>query len=85
MPVVGTTTTTMDNTEPTTKKKQKKETAAAEKPLLPKEEIEKRLERAKKFGTGDAKETDDLKAMLRAHRFNAASAAAPAATTTTTH
>mmetsp|Transcript_5239 Transcript_5239/g.10462 ORF Transcript_5239/g.10462 Transcript_5239/m.10462 type:complete len:252 (+) Transcript_5239:41-796(+) len=37
-------------------------------PLLPKEEIEKRIKRAEKFGTkGTA--VDELKAMLRKHRF----------------
>eukprot|EP00550_Attheya_septentrionalis_P005275 CAMPEP_0198290370 /NCGR_PEP_ID=MMETSP1449-20131203/8272_1 /TAXON_ID=420275 /ORGANISM="Attheya septentrionalis, Strain CCMP2084" /LENGTH=239 /DNA_ID=CAMNT_0043988875 /DNA_START=194 /DNA_END=913 /DNA_ORIENTATION=+ len=40
-------------------------------PLLPKEEIEKRLKRAEKFGTGDNATTLELKAMLRRHRFNA--------------
>lgn len=39
-----------------------------EAPLLPKDEIEKRLKRAEKFGTtGTA--VDELKAMLRRHRF----------------
>lgn len=45
-------------------KKQK----VAEKPLLPKEEIEKRLARAAKFGTTEG--LDELKAMLRRHRFS---------------
>lgn len=40
-----------------------------EKPLLPVEEIEKRLKRAEKFGTGDNAQTQELKAMLRKHRF----------------
>ena len=47
---------------------QKKET-----PLLPIEEIEKRLKRAEKFGTGDNAQTQELKAMLRKHRFAASS------------
>mmetsp|Transcript_48328 Transcript_48328/g.89613 ORF Transcript_48328/g.89613 Transcript_48328/m.89613 type:complete len:249 (-) Transcript_48328:70-816(-) len=54
------------------KKKQKQLTGNAEKkeqPLLPKEEIEKRLKRAEKFGTSDPKHIDELKAMLRRHRF----------------
>ena len=56
------------------KKKQKKQHQGgqkkpAEKPLLPKEEIEKRLKRAEKFGTTHG--VDELKAMLRKHRFNA--------------
>ncbi|KAL7532581.1 hypothetical protein ACHAWF_004179 [Thalassiosira exigua] len=44
-------------------KKQK----VGEKPLLPKDEIEKRLARAAKFGTTEG--VDELKAMLRRHRF----------------
>jgi hypothetical protein len=36
---------------------------------LPVEEIEKRLKRAEKFGTGDVAQTKELKAMLRRHRF----------------
>lgn len=36
---------------------------------IPKEEIEARLKRAHKFGTGDSKQIDDLKAMLRTYRF----------------
>ena len=40
----------------------------AEEPLLPKDEIERRLERAKKFGTTD--NVDKLKAMLRKYRFS---------------
>lgn len=52
-------------------KKQKTETnkQETEKPLLPVEEIEKRLARAEKFGTGDTAATQELKAMLRKHRF----------------
>jgi SAP domain-containing ribonucleoprotein len=52
-------------------KKQKTETKKqeTEKPLLPVEEIEKRLARAEKFGTGDTAATQELKAMLRKHRF----------------
>lgn len=38
-------------------------------PLLPKDEILKRLKRAEKFNTGDTKTIDELKAMLRLHRF----------------
>jgi len=45
-------------------KKQK----VAEKPLLPKEEIEKRLARAAKYGTTEG--VDGMKAMLRKHRFS---------------
>ena len=41
----------------------------AEPPLMPKDEILKRLERAKKFNTGDTVQIDELKAMLRRHRF----------------
>jgi SAP domain-containing ribonucleoprotein len=50
-------------------KKQKIEPKLTEKPLLPVEEIEKRLKRAEKFGTGDLAQTQELKAMLRRHRF----------------
>jgi SAP domain-containing ribonucleoprotein len=44
---------------------------AKEAPLLPKAEIEKRLKRAERFpgASSDAKK-DELKAMLRKHRFN---------------
>lgn len=38
-------------------------------PLLPKEEILKRLERAEKFGASNIHQIDALKAMLRRHRF----------------
>lgn len=55
------------------KKKQKtnspQKPKSVEKPLLSKEEIEKRLARAAKYGTGD-ENVDELKAMLRKHRFN---------------
>jgi SAP domain-containing ribonucleoprotein len=46
---------------------------AKEAPLLPKAEIEKRLKRAERFpgAASDAKK-DELKAMLRKHRFNEA-------------
>jgi len=46
---------------------QQKKAKAVEQPLLSKEEIEKRLARAKKFGTTEG--VDDLKAMLRKYRF----------------
>lgn len=52
------------------KTQQKKQTPQQkEKPLLSKEEIEKRLARAAKYGSGE--NVDELKAMLRKHRFNA--------------
>lgn len=38
--------------------------------LLPKDEILKRLKRAEKFNTGDKKVIEELKAMLRLHRFS---------------
>lgn len=41
---------------------------AKEAPLLSKDEIERRLKRAEKYGTANA-QTDELKAMLRKHRF----------------
>ena len=37
---------------------------------LPKEEIEKRLERARKYGTENPETTEKLKAMLRKYRFS---------------
>jgi len=40
--------------------------------LPPKEELEKRLARATKYKTGDPKEIDMLKSLLRKHRFAAA-------------
>jgi len=52
------------------KKSKKQKTEAEEEKLLPKEEIEKRLKRAGKFGIKNA-EVDKLKAMLRKHRFAA--------------
>ena len=42
-------------------------------PILPKEEILKRLERAKKYGGGNQEQTDKLKAMLRKYRFQQSS------------
>ena len=48
-------------------KQQPKKQKVEEKPLLPKEEIEKRLARAQKYGTTEG--VDELKAMLRKHRF----------------
>lgn len=53
----------------TEKKTEKKQTQQSEPALLPKDEVLKRLERAKKFNTGDTKHIDELKAMLRRHRF----------------
>ena len=46
----------------------KQKVAAKETPLLPKDEIEKRLARAAKYGTTEG--VDELKAMLRKHRFS---------------
>lgn len=46
----------------------KKQKVGGEKPLLPKDEIEKRLARAKKYGTTEG--VDEMKAMLRKHRFS---------------
>jgi len=42
-----------------------------DKPVLSKEEIEKRLKRAEKFNLGPTKQTDELKAMQRQYRFAA--------------
>ena len=53
-------------------KKSKKTTETPAEPLLSKEEIEKRLKRAEKFNLPGSKEIDELKAMLRAHRFQMA-------------
>lgn len=53
----------------------KQKVVVVEQPLLPIDEIEKRLARAAKYGTTQG--VDDLKAMLRKHRFNAGLAAAP--------
>lgn len=47
-------------------KKQKSNNTA---PTLSKEEIMKRLERAEKYGSADINQVDQLKAMLRLHRF----------------
>jgi len=58
-----------DNSKSGDKKTEKKQTQQSEPPLLPKDEVMKRLERAKKFNTGDTKHIDELKAMLRRHRF----------------
>jgi SAP domain-containing ribonucleoprotein len=48
--------------------KKSKAATPKEDPLLPKEEIEKQLERIKKLGGNEAR-ADELKAMLRRHRF----------------
>ena len=55
-----------NNNKQQQKKKQKVE--KKETPLLPKDEIEKRLARAQKYGTTEG--VDELKAMLRKHRFS---------------
>jgi hypothetical protein len=47
---------------------------AADEELLSREEIEKRIARAEKFGTQDTAKIDMLKAQLRRHRFNEANA-----------
>lgn len=49
-------------------KKQKKDGGESTQ-LLSKEEIVKRLERAEKYGSSDTSQVDQLKAMLRLHRF----------------
>jgi SAP domain-containing ribonucleoprotein len=51
-----------------TEKSSKKAKKTDEKPVLSKEEIEKQLERLKKFGGDEARE-NELKAMLRKYRF----------------
>lgn len=55
------------------KKKQKmdkdNQQQQGKKSMLAKVEIEARLKRAKKFGTGNLRQMDELKAMLRMHRF----------------
>lgn len=47
----------------------KKSNMVSEEPLLPKEEILKRLERAEKYGNANQEQTEKLKAMLRMYRF----------------
>lgn len=56
-----------NNNKKQQQKKQKVE-AKKETPLLPKDEIEKRLARAQKYGTTEG--VDELKTMLRKHRFS---------------
>jgi SAP domain-containing ribonucleoprotein len=62
-------------------KKDKTNNAGTSKPkkdepkLLPKEEIEKRLKRAEKYGIQDNKQTEELKAMLRKYRFDGSAGA----------
>ena len=48
--------------------KKQKVVVAMSTPLLPKDEIEKRLARAAKYGTTEG--VDELKAQLRKHRFS---------------
>ena len=55
----------------TSMKKTKTTPVVVEEKLLPKAEIEKRIQRAQKFGTGNKEELDKLKSQLRKHRFNA--------------
>lgn len=55
-------------------KKEKKEKSSSnetkeKEPLLPKDEILKRLKRGEKYGGATQEQTDKLKAMLRLHRF----------------
>lgn len=59
----------LKNDEKQTPKDKKAKTTTPQKALLSKEEIEARLKRAEKFGTGKEAEIDELKTMLRAHRF----------------
>ncbi|GAX15653.1 hypothetical protein FisN_3Hh126 [Fistulifera solaris] len=54
---------------PKNNKRAKTEPAKSEKEILPKEEIEKLLARAEKYG-GDPKRTEELRVMLRHYRFN---------------
>jgi SAP domain-containing ribonucleoprotein len=51
-------------------KKPKNAPDVEEEMLLSKAEIEKRIQRAQKFGTGNKQELDRLKSMLRKHRFS---------------
>lgn len=53
----------------------KQKVGVVEQPLLPIDEIEKRLARAAKYGTTQG--VDEMKAMLRKHRFNAGLPVAP--------
>ncbi len=54
---------------PKNNKRAKTEPEKNEKEILPKEEIEKLLARAEKYG-GDPKRTEELRVMLRHYRFN---------------
>jgi SAP domain-containing ribonucleoprotein len=62
-----------DNKQQGEKQQKKNTPKKKEMPPLSVEEIEKRLKRAEKFGTGDNAQTQELKAMLRKHRFAAGS------------
>jgi len=55
-----------------TKANKRAKKSESEQPVLPIDEIDKRLKRANKFGTSNPAETDTLKAMKRAHRFHSA-------------
>ncbi|GAX13558.1 hypothetical protein FisN_3Lh126 [Fistulifera solaris] len=57
------------NDPPKHSKRAKTEPKRSEKEILPKEEIEKLLARAEKYG-GDPKRTEELRVMLRHYRFN---------------
>jgi SAP domain-containing ribonucleoprotein len=77
LPVVETKQPTKSETKDAEKNKRRKtevsekevKTAVAEPKLLPKDEIEKLLDRAKKFGGASQERIDELKAMLRKYRF----------------
>ena len=53
------------------KKNNKRKTIVEEKPILSKDEVEKQLKRAAKFGDVDQSKIDELKAMQRKYRFKA--------------
>ena len=63
------TTTTKDDSS--SKKQKAAPVSVVEEQLLSKVEIERRIQRAEKFGTGNKEELDKLKGQLRKHRFTA--------------
>ena len=58
-------------TKDDTSNKKQKAVPVMEEQLLPKAELERRIQRAEKFGTGNKEELDKLKSQLRKHRFTA--------------
>lgn len=75
IPFVETKTSSATSTAEQTKKRQKTDSTGEktilgkEEVLLPKDEIEKQLKRAEKYGGANQARVDELKAMLRKYRF----------------